>query len=172
MDDECGFCFLNDYSAKSMEKNVTGCVARSECLVTRNMRWCERYEFICRSCHWPELYHQVFGNVPTEVHCQSTIRSFLIAFFNYKIKHLHAEKSDVSLKLHRKCFNTYTLSCSCILHIKACLIWNSRNCTTLHCLIWIIYSYLSWGYTLRLLKRLFCFWTRYEHENSAFRSPE
>jgi len=31
----------------------------------------------------------------------------------------------------QNCFSTDTLSCSSILHIKSCFIWNDRNYTTL-----------------------------------------
>jgi len=185
-------------------KKVVGYFARNECLLPRNMGWCERQEFICGRCHWSELYHQVIDIVPTEVHFRSTERDFLIFFFfcNYRIKHLHTKKSDVSIKLHRTRFSPYTLSFSCIVHIIACLVWKGRNCTTLPyltliLLTWIIrwtlnnasrwqiglnsafkeltrilFSHLSWGYILRLLKRLFCFRTRREDEHSAFKSSE
>jgi hypothetical protein len=152
-------------------KKVTGYFARSECLLPRNMRWCERQEFICGRCHWSEFYHQVIGIVPTEVHFQSTEKDFtffLITELNIYIR----KKSYVSIKLRRTRFSPYTLSFSCIVHIIVCLVWNGRNCTTLPYLTRILFSYLPWGYILRLLKRLFCYRSRYEDENSAFKSSE
>jgi len=41
------------------------------------------------------------------------------------------KKSNIFIKLHRTCFSTAILSCSCILYITACFVRNDRNCTTL-----------------------------------------
>ena len=44
-------------------------------------------QFTCGRYHWSQLYHQLIAVVPTEVHFQSIIRSFLI-FYNHIIKNL------------------------------------------------------------------------------------
>ena len=87
-------------------------------------------QFICVRCQWLELYHQVIGIVPTEVHFLHTVRSFLIFFNNNAIKHFHI-KTATLLHLHRTRFSTDKLFLSCILHIKECFVRNDRNCTTL-----------------------------------------
>jgi hypothetical protein len=93
MDDEWSSCFLNYYTAKSMEKGDWMCCQkcnvwnREICVGEKGKR-----QFFCGRCHWSELYHQVIGIVPTEVHFRSIVRSFLFFLCNYNIKHFHMKK--------------------------------------------------------------------------------
>ena len=60
------------------------------------------------------------------------------------MKHWHMKKYDICNKLHRTCVSTYTLCCSCILHIKACFVWHDGNCTVLtYIKFWNHYIYIK-----------------------------
>ena len=48
-----------------------------------------------------------------------------------KILSIFMWKNVTSIRLRTVCFNTDTLFCSCILHIKACFVWDYSDCTTL-----------------------------------------
>jgi len=61
-------------------------------------------------------------------------KEFSNFFCNYDMKHLHIKKCDKCNKVHRTCVSTYTLSCSCIVHIKAYFVWHDGNCTALTCI--------------------------------------
>jgi hypothetical protein len=107
-DDECDLCFLNYFTAKSMNK-VIGCVVRNvmsgatKCALVRKAR---------------DNVHMADS---TDCNCTYG------GTFSINCK----EFSNFLIQLHRTCFSTDTLSCSCILHGKACFACNDRNCTTL-----------------------------------------
>jgi len=96
------------------------------------MRRSERQEVdaTAQNCttKWSEMYSTYAGTFL--IKC----KEFSNFFCNYSMKHLHIKKCDICNKAHRTCVSTYTLSCSCILHIKAYFVWHDGNCTALTCI--------------------------------------
>jgi len=141
-------------------KKVTGCVARNIMFVTRNMQRWERQEaFVCRWCHWSELYDQMIGTVNTEVHFRSIVRRFLIFFITPVLNIFIWKKPDIFIKLHRTYISTDILFVYFTHESTLCLKWSKLYHLT------IIY----WTTTTIKLFLIYCFLRRWKLDTSEIR---